>query len=163
MFISFTIWINYYEYYAKHMKKVVIFDFNRTLYDPETGSFFPGAIQTLEKLKKKGAVLILLGKGTDERMNLINELGLHRYFDEIIVREEKELGDYEYLKKKHPKAKFYSIGDRLRKEIKYSNICGFKTIRFKQGKFSTEKPDCPEEKPWKTIMSFDKFLPLLGN
>ncbi len=137
--------------------KAVIFDFNRTLYDPEQGSFIQGAVASLEKLKRDGCLLFLVGKGTNERANLINELGLHRYFDKIIVKKEKEVDDFKYLKKKYPDADFYVFGDRVRKEIKFGNACGFKTIWFKSGKFADEVAETNDEKPWKTIESYDEL------
>ncbi len=143
------------------MQKAVIFDFNRTLYDPENGAFMEGAIASLEALKREGFLLFLIGKGTEERASLINELGLHRYFDEIIVKEEKEPEDFEYLKKKYSFADFYAIGDRVKKEITFGNRCGFKTIWFKKGKFAGELPESRQEKPWKTIRGFDELLPAM--
>lgn len=137
--------------------KAVIFDFNRTLYDPETGSFIKGAIASLDALKKDGMLLFLIGKGSNERANLINELGLHRYFDEIIVKEEKDLADFQYLKKKYSGADFYVFGDRVKKEIRFGNECGFKTIWFKNGKFAGELPASEDEKPWKTISDFSEL------
>lgn len=144
------------------MMKAYIFDFNRTLYDPDSGALVPGAIKNLEVLKRGGALLFLIGKGTNERTNLINELGLQRYFDEIIVKEEKDIADFEYLKKKFPDTDFYVIGDRVKKEITYGNRCGFKTIWLRQGKFAGELPETEEENPWKTITSFDELLPVLN-
>jgi len=143
------------------MRKAIIFDFNRTLYDPEKGSFVQGAIGSLETLKKEGFLLFLVGKGTDERASLINELGLHRYFDEIIVKEEKDLADFEYLKKKYSGVDFYTVGDRVKKEIRFGNECGFKTIWFKNGKFAGELPETKEENPWKTIQDFNELIPVL--
>lgn len=137
--------------------KAVIFDFNRTLYDPETGSFIKGAIASLDALKKDGMLLFLIGKGSNERANLINELGLHRYFDEIIVKEEKDLADFQYLKEKYSGADFYVFGDRVKKEIRFGNECGFKTIWFKNGKFAGELPESEDEKPWKTIFDFSEL------
>ena len=99
----------------------------------------------------------MIGKGTNERTSLISELGLHRYFDEIIIKEEKELEDFKYLKKKYPKAEFYVFGDRVKKEIKYGNACGFKTIWFQDGKFATELPAGPEEMPWETVNNFSEL------
>jgi len=141
--------------------KAVIFDFNRTLYDPENGAFVEGAISSIESLRAKKVKLFLVGKGTNERANLINELGLHRYFDEIVVKEEKSLEDFEGLKKRYPDEDFYVIGDRVKKEIKYGNQCGFKTIWFKNGKFAEEIPENPEEKPWKIIENFGDILKLV--
>ena len=138
-----------------------IFDFNRTLYDPETGMFVPGAVKSLEDLKKSGALLFLIGKGTNERSKLINELGLHRYFDEIIVKEEKDLADFKYLQIKYPDADFFVIGDRVKKEIRFGNVCGFKTIWLKRGKFASELPENDEEKPWKIIAEFDELMGVL--
>ena len=137
--------------------KAIIFDFNRTLYNPEAGAFTKGAIDTLDHLKAKGYLLFLIGKGTNERANLISELGLHRYFDEIIVKEEKDLKDFKDLQKKYPKADFYVFGDRVKKEIKYGNVCGFKTIWFQDGKFASELPEGPEEIPWETVNDFSEM------
>ncbi len=137
--------------------KAIIFDFNRTLYDPDQGSFVKGAVDSLQKLKEEKFLLFLIGKGTNERANLINELGLHRYFDEIIVKEEKEIEDFRYLKKKYPDADFYVFGDRVKKEIRFGNECGFKTIWFKNGKFASEAPENDQEKPWKTIEDYEEL------
>jgi len=137
--------------------KAVIFDFNRTLYDPDSKSLVKGAIASLHQLKKANYLLFLIGKGTSERADLINELGLSPYFEEIIVKEEKDLEDFQYLKNKYPQAVFYVFGDRVRKEITFGNACGFKTIWFKNGKFATETPEAAEEIPWKTVESFEEL------
>jgi FMN phosphatase YigB (HAD superfamily) len=137
--------------------KAIIFDFNRTLYDPDTGTFVEGALQTLEKLKKRNFLLFLIGKGTAARADLINELGLPRFFDEIIVKEEKEIADFRYLKKKYPDADFYVFGDRVKKEIRFGNECGFKTIWFKNGKFAEDLPETGQEKPWKIAADYGEL------
>ena len=40
------------------MIKCVIFDFNRTLYDPEKDGFFEGVMDVLTKLKNNGFKLL---------------------------------------------------------------------------------------------------------
>jgi len=44
------------------MKKLVVFDFNRTLFDPDQGRLIDGALELLEKLKTAGHFLVLHGK-----------------------------------------------------------------------------------------------------
>lgn len=145
------------------MNKGIVFDFNRTLYDPDGNSLMPHALECLENLKQKGWRLFLIGKGTASRENLIHELGLDRFFEKIIVKEEKELADFENLKNTFQDLEFYSVGDRIKKEIVLSNTCNFKTIWFKNGKFATEEPEIPEEQPWKTIHDLGELEKALGN
>jgi FMN phosphatase YigB (HAD superfamily) len=140
------------------MKKAIIFDFNRTLYDPDTGELMNGALDVLRILKQDGYKMFLIGKGTEERTTLIHDLGLEDYFDKIIVKDEKDLNDFFDLKKNHPDHEFYSIGDRIKKEIKYSNKAGCKTVWFKKGKFADEEPAEADEEPWKIITDLNGLL-----
>jgi FMN phosphatase YigB (HAD superfamily) len=140
--------------------KAIIFDFNRTLYDPDSRALFEGVHDLLETLNRHYH-LFLMGKGSIDRQNLITELGLGPYFEDIVVKEEKYLEDFEFLRSKHPAAEYYSVGDRIKKEIKFSNLNGMKTIWFKNGKFAGEGPDLEIEQPWKTITNLQELLGIL--
>lgn len=143
------------------MNKAIIFDFNRTLYDPDRDQLMENGLEILQNLKDKGWKLFLIGKGGANRENLISELGLQAFFEEIIIKEEKDIEDLRDLKAKLPDYEFYSVGDRIKKEIVLGNKCNFKTIWFKNGKFATEEPENPEEYPWKTIGSLDELQEIL--
>jgi putative hydrolase of the HAD superfamily len=143
------------------MKKAIIFDFNRTLYDPDANQLMQGAENVLRALKQAEYKMFLIGKGTEERTTLIRDLGLEVFFDEIIVKDEKDFNDFLRLKNQHPEHEFYSVGDRVRKEIKYSNQVGCKTVWFKKGKFAVEEPVEAEEKPWRIIAELHELLDIL--
>jgi FMN phosphatase YigB (HAD superfamily) len=133
------------------MQKAIIFDFNRTLYDPDTQQLMPDVLNVLRYLKQLGYKMFLIGKGTEERKTLIQDIGVAPFFDKIIVKDEKDFNDFLNLKNEYPEHEFYSVGDRVKKEIKYSNQVGCKTIWLKRGKFAIEEPIEPDETPWKII------------
>ena len=143
--------------------KTVIFDFNRTLYDPDKGELENYATQMLDYVKSKGYQLILYGKGDEKRQNLISEVGIEKYFKEILLLDEKSLETFQKLVKRNnisvPQS--YSIGDRIKNEIIISNQAGFKTIWFKKGKFATETPENKEEEPTYTITSLKEIKKII--
>lgn len=146
------------------MKGLIILDFNRTLYDPDTKTLFEGVLDFLETYSKS-YVLAIIGKGDEKRIRLINELNIKHFFKYIVVKEEKEMSDFLRCMNKlgfGPK-ETWSIGDRIKKEIVMSNKVNIQTIWFKKGKFASEVPMGEEEKPDFTVTSFreiNKIIPL---
>lgn len=139
------------------MNQVIILDFNRTLYNPDNDKLEDYAINLLEYLSTR-AILILLGKGTESRQDLIETLNIKQYFQKIIIVEEKNLEQLKSIKNQYAHiSTFFSIGDRIKKEINLGNKMGFKTIWFKIGKFSSEVPEHEDEKPWKTVTSLKEI------
>ena len=137
------------------MKGLIIIDFNRTLFDPETNSLFPGVIEFLSSYSKNYS-LALIGKGAEKRANLIEELNIKKYFKYFSLIEEKSEEDFLACLKEmnFDKKDCWSIGDRVKKEIMLSNKIGIKTIWFRNGKFANETPTVELEKPTFTISSF---------
>ena len=76
--------------------------------------------------------------------------GFHKL---TIVKEEKDLADFKYLQIKYPDADFFVIGDRVKKEIRFGNVCGFKTIWLKRGKFASELPEVTRKNLGKLLRS----------
>lgn len=137
--------------------EVIIFDFNRTLYDPDSCTLIDGALELLGKLSEKFH-LILLAKGDEKRMKIIKGLKLEQFFQEIILVSEKNIQQLITIQEKFPKDTiFYSIGDRVKKEIKLGNSLGCKTVWFKNGKFASEMPETADEKPWQIINSLSEL------
>lgn len=134
--------------------KTVIFDFNRTLYDPDKGALENGVIEVLEYLNSLGYQLILYGKGDEKRKNLISETGIGNYFREVLLLDEKTLDTFQELVRRNSISvnDSFSVGDRIKKEIVISNKAGFKTIWFKKGKFASETPESREEEPFAIII-----------
>ena len=141
---------------------VIIFDFNRTIYDPETGDLTLGAMDLLEALHG-GNILVLLGKGDEERRKLVAGLGVENYFDKIIIKMDKGVEDYEAVRDSYPEADdFIVVGDRIKKEIVCGNKAGMKTIWFRSGKFSDEVPSEPDEEPNHIIKNLGEVEGVLG-
>lgn len=139
------------------MNQIIILDFNRTLYNPDNDKLEDYAISLLEYLSTR-AILILIGKGTESRQDLIETLNIKQYFQKIIIVEEKNIEQLKAIKNQYTHIPiFYSIGDRVKKEIKLGNKMGFKTIWFKTGKFSSEVPQDEDERPWQTVTSLEEI------
>ena len=132
--------------------KAIIFDFNRTLYDADNKRLFPEVINILESLKSK-YMLYLIGKGNEERKDLINSLGIEKYFERIIITEEKSINNFKEILNdlNYNPQEVYVIGDRIKSEIKIGNSFNMNTIWLKKGKFKNEIPLCKEEEPKYTI------------
>ena len=140
----------------------VIFDYNRTIFDPESGGLVAGAQSLLEDLKARGVTLFLVAKGGDERRAQITTLGLEPLFKNIIVNESKSSEDYESCKSLcSPDTVFYAVGDRVKEEIRHANGCGMTTIWFRSGKFATEEPAGDAERPSYTVTSLDDVAALI--
>jgi len=144
--------------------KAIIFDYNRTIYDPESGSQYPEVQDLLAELRKRGFKTFLISKGDEERRMQITELGLLSLFDDITVVKEKSREDFQrYIELCPAGTKVYVVGDRVRKEIRFGNELGAKTVWLKKGKFSDELPEDDSEKPHFTISSLNEVLDILSN
>lgn len=142
--------------------RIIIFDFYRTLYNPETNGLFKGTERVLQELRKRGYELYLLTWDEGYRKDLIRTLGIESCFSRVVfVRENKEVGFRAILKDPNiEKELSFVIGDRVKQEIFYGNTFGFQTVWLKHGKFSLETPEREEEKPKYIIQQLEDFLPL---
>ncbi len=140
----------------------VIFDYNRTVFDPDSGGLVTGASALLKELTRRGVTLFLVAKGGDERRAQITALGLEPLFKKIIVNESKSSEDYLSCKNLcTPGTVFYAVGDRVKEEIRHANSCGMTTIWFRSGKFATEEPADASERPAHTVTSLDDVAALI--
>lgn len=129
----------------------IIFDFNRTLYDPLKEALGLGCLTVLTDLKNDSFRLCLLSKKTrPDRREQITALGLDPYFVDIQVIE----GDktIEHFKQCMAAMELLSeniavVGDRVRGEIILGNQLGMFTIWYKVGKFATELPETESQEP----------------
>ncbi len=147
----------------KMKPKLVVFDFNRTIYDPEKGRVIEGAINVLEKLLPKFP-MVLYCKTGDGRGEKIKELGIEKYFKRMVFVEKKSPRDLLKLAKEFNigPGEILVIGDRVRSEIAAAKQAGCKTIWFRQGKFAGEEPAKKEEEPDQTIIQLKDLLSKTG-
>ncbi len=148
------------------MIKGIIFDFNRTIYDPEKNALTEGAIELLEDLSSRFQLCLLSKTDEADRRKQISKLGLDKYFKDIQVNEgEKHKSHFKRcLKIMNLKASEVAvIGDRVVGEIRVGNQLGMLTIWYKSGKFATRLPQNEQEVPDYTITALtlselDKIL-----
>ncbi len=143
----------------------VIFDFNRTLYDPEKEKLMEGARRLLNSLKKRSIKMALLSiTSSDNREQLIASLDLEPYFTEILIIDQtKKPEHFRALSQKlqtEPE-KCLVIGDRIKQEIHNANLAGMKTCWLQRGKFKAETPEIQNEIPDYTVNNLDEVFQFL--
>lgn len=150
-------------------KEAVIFDYNRTLVqgDEFPPQFYPEAPAVLESLRTKGIKMAIVSVSEDptSRMQEFKKLGLPRYisvFKIVGKGDRKDLQpvlDELQVDPEH----CVVVGDRIKKEIFEGNKVGATTIWLRQGKFSDEIPEIPEEEPTYTIYSLEELIPVFDS
>lgn len=140
----------------------MIFDYNRTIYNPDKDQLTDGAQDVLELLREKGVTMFLIAKGNAERRKRIESLGLPQFFQRIIVNPNKSPDDYRSCKEEClPDTEVFAVGDRVQEEIRHAIACGIKTIWFRNGKFSNEFPSNVTEQPLHTVVSLREILDII--
>jgi FMN phosphatase YigB (HAD superfamily) len=127
------------------MIKGIIFDLNRTLYDPDAHALVPGAIPILSRLSKSHK-LCLVSKGTEDE---VRRLGLHWFFVKVVTCDEKA---EEHFRECQEAMRLFPeevlvVGDRVKGEIAIGNRLGMRTAWYRNGKFRDEKAESREEEP----------------
>lgn len=147
----------------KFMKKIIIFDFNRTIYDPDNGCLISGARFVLRTLLRRGFSLYLVSRAGKSRRELIKNLGIGQYFSRAIIAKEKSKKDFERIvaPKVIERSLSFVVGDRVRKEISIGNLLGLKTVWLKSGKFANEKPRKKVERPTYTVRTFREIVSVI--
>ena len=128
---------------------IIIFDYNRTLYDPETGELVVGAREAVEALSARGATLHLVSRNEPGRTDALHALGLAEYFASISFVDDKEAPMRKIAETAN--APLYVVGDHLHNEIRIGNRIGARTVWLKAGKFEGLVPESPHDEPWRTI------------
>ncbi len=115
----------------------IIFDYNRTIFDPETDNLYLGVLELLQKLSAKYE-LFLISRNEPERKRRFEELNIKNYFQKILFVNGKSRKVFEGIS--GDTKNVIVVGDSISDEIKIGNQLGFVTIHLKKGKFSTEIP-----------------------
>lgn len=147
------------------MIKACIFDFNRTLYNPENESLNPGALDLLHAMKHAGIRLFLISRQSQSgRRAQIRKLQLDSFFETIVVlSHEKTPTDFLQciqISGLLPE-EFLVLGDRVKSEITIGNQLKMKTIWYRSGKFSGLLPSREIEHPDWIVDDFRKIFEIL--
>jgi len=137
----------------------IIFDWKRTLYNPDSKTLIKGSLQLLKYLKQKNINVILIGKGGSEMYQEVKRLKISKYFTKIIFQEgKKDINLYSpFVSIENPKLTVI-VGDRVRSELKIGNKLKSTTIWLKKGKFAKELPLSNDQKPNYTVNSIAELL-----
>ncbi len=141
--------------------KTFIFDWKRTLYDPEHKQLIAGAVQLLAYLAGQ-STSVLVGKGDDTMRQEVERLGVGSYFSAITFEERaKESSLYiKYVDTERPENTIF-IGDRTRSELAVGNQLHARTMWVRQGKFRDEKPENPVYSPTYAVNSLKEALAVI--
>lgn len=127
----------------------IIFDFNRTIFDPESNALMPEAFELLTALNEQGIPLHLVSKREAGRDDALQRLGIAHFFRSTSFVDDKEECMRELIANANDTV--YVIGDYLHNEIRIGNRHGAKTIWLKHGKFASLTPESDEDHPWRTV------------
>jgi FMN phosphatase YigB (HAD superfamily) len=116
--------------------KLIIFDWGRTLYNPETEALFPETKEILEYLLEKKYILAVVALATagqtkiDERLKIIEKENLTKYFRSIKFAVENKDKMYEDTLQELsvlPRDTVI-VDDRVRRGIRWGNNKGCTTV-----------------------------------
>lgn len=137
----------------------VVFDLNRTLYDPEADVLLPGAIDVLHALTEDGHVLHLISRHEPGRNEILDRYGLEPYFSSVRFVDEKSATQFRNVIAGVDRA--YVVGDYLHEDIRFGNQAGAKTIWLKRGTFADMRAEVADDRPWATIDGLLEVLELV--
>lgn len=149
--------------------KLVIFDWGRTLYDPESEALFPETKNVLEYLKSKNYTLAIVALATagqtkiDERLKIIEKEELIPFFASIkfdVENKDKMYADT-LTELGYETRDTVVVDDRVLRGICWGNKNGCQTIWFKNGKFAEESPNEETGLPEYTITSLKELEDIL--
>ena len=149
--------------------KLIIFDWGRTLYDPEREMLYTDTKPTLECLQSKGyttAIVTLATKGPEiikERLKIIAQEDLEQYFVSIkFDMTDKDKMYAETLQELEVEPSDVTIvDDRVIRGIAWGNRHGCTTIWVRQGKFAREFPTAATGEPDHIIQSLGSLMTIL--
>ena len=145
------------------MKKLIIIDLNRTLYDPNTGALVEGASALLSDLSVEGNTLVLMSRIEPGRGDIIKELGIEKYFAEMRFVNSKSAEEFIALAKKYDAKDVYIIGDYMYDEIREGNKAGFKTIQVLEHAIADLNPESDLDVPWREARTIRHVRELINS
>lgn len=133
----------------------IIFDYNRTLYDPECGALYPGVFETLSILAKEHT-LFLVSRNEPGRRRDMETLNIAHFFCKVAFVEEKTTDIFSELLSGTNQGLI--VGDMLSDEIRIGNLLGVPTVWVRQGLFAVQTPSNTAGIPSVTIASIPELL-----
>jgi phosphoglycolate phosphatase-like HAD superfamily hydrolase len=120
----------------------IILDFNRTLFNPDTDTLYPGVLGLLKQLAAKND-LFLITRNELQRKDRLADLGIAPYFTKTFFVEEKTPDLFADIAGRDKNV--FVVGDNIQDEIRIGNTLGLKTVRVLQSRFKTLRARTAEE------------------
>jgi len=136
----------------------IIFDYNRTIFNPDRQELYSGVFELLDNLSNKHE-LFLISKKEFGRKEFLDSSGISGFFKKIVFIEDKSSETFKEIV--GDKNDVIVIGDRVRGEISIGNNLNYITVWIKQGKFSSEEPTSEEQKPKHVINDISELKEIL--
>lgn len=112
---------------------------------PDNYTLYDDTVDTLKKSIENGNKNVLLSNNYPDLIEVMNNLDLTKYFDDVIVsaqigydKPRKEL--FDYAKAKYPDEQYIMIGDNVSADIIGGNTAGMTTVLVHNG--YSDKADC---------------------
>lgn len=115
----------------------IIFDYNRTIFNPEKQELYSGVLELINTLSQKHD-LFLISKKEEGRQEMFDSLGINTFFKKIVFTENKSVELFKEIT--NNMSDTVVVGDRVRGEISIGNELNYTTVWVKQSKFSNEQP-----------------------
>lgn len=138
----------------------IIFDYNRTIFNPETLDLYEGVLELLTDLAKEHE-LYLVSVNEAGREEKMKKFGIDIFFKKALFVNSKTVEVFEEIAFKGEKV--FVVGDNINSEIKTGNQMNFSTVLVKQGKFSNLLPIMKDHKPKHTINDIRELKTLIKN
>jgi FMN phosphatase YigB (HAD superfamily) len=136
----------------------IIFDYNRTIFDPEAGDLYEGVLEMLEELSLKHT-LYLLSAHEPGRRQTIKDLKVERFFQAVVFTTQKNAEAFKMVAEEGEEV--LVVGDNIYSEIKVGNEMNFKTVLLQKSKFSNLLPLKKTHKPKHTISDIRELREVL--
>lgn len=143
------------------MVNAIIFDWKRTLYDPEKRELIDGSRDVLTTLGTEGLDLYLVGKDPDSTMRgEVIRLEVARWFTSIhfVTGSKSDEDFYQFIREP---SQTVVVGDRVRSEIEVGNRIGAITVHIAAGKFADERPLSPGQVPDYSVHNINELPGLI--
>lgn len=148
------------------MIETTIFDYGRTIYDPETGQLFPHTTEVFEELIKRRIRLGLVSiaeRSVAKRQEDLVRLGIDHYFGAVQIFGLRDQKDFTQVLQQleTEAARCMVVGDNLSREIAEGNRIGAYTVWTRQKLSGLYTPRNELEAPRATIDVIEGLVPLV--
>lgn len=140
----------------------IVFDFNRTLFDPTVYGLYSGVVPMLEEVGSRKK-LILYSRKSWDRHHLLEKLGIQKFFDAAYYVEKKTPESLKEALEKHDlkPEECVVVGDMISDELCAGAEIGMKTVWFQQSRFGSIYGEGLGCVPQYTVHSIEELRELL--